>query len=879
MKPNFEIKYLELKWYNKETLTKIVESMNTLDLEFNEQRQSFVAETTIYPKLNGIDQGHLAIRFFTPSNEPPFIDMPNGERNYLSPIQDPETGIIWWIAKDKWVKAHRQWFGVAPNIVGKLQLTLREQRCEILINGSDFTHDQLERYLQTFKNDLWELILDEDSPVNAEVKESKRIGINDKVIEYINSLVHHAKLIARSPKTELREVQKLQPRKFVKPVNRTFMELTTKTNHRFLTSRASVPSYNVAENRYILFALERCYRIIKQVVTLANNKSQRYSDTIEKLNRQYASFSSHQIEVNRDLVVADLQILRERCRVEYWQNKIQKKIEQEQLPLQANECDNSLILRLEQHTTQQNTDCKNGFFVKIWDGEEWQRPNEKTGILRLAGHFEKLTEILEPSMIVRVNCDYDKYETERSVMFKIECVHAIEIIDSLSIQRARAAFEKEKEIGKKLAANNWVKPLSKQELEEQEKEKRAIENRIHFYTRNQALAAYVFDKVAPKVRALKKLIAELRQLRITSSSHFPNSMTFVQNPHYQGVHKSYKLLREITNLNDDDILVNLEEIDRIGLVNMPLLYERWVLLQIVLTLKNIFRFTPDGRWKYQLIEAIKTNNKDIQLKLSNSAAKRFISLWYEKSLPNNCRPDFMLDLTWYSQNDSDLSDKNFQRFVLDAKFYDKSTFSRAGGMMAKIDELYLDKNYSENSINPVFLIHPCGNLIEQQLTSQVWGKYSFLGEANIEGQDVYPSHNKGAILLNPIDREIYADELQRLLGLFLQYKLESSETARFENDCTLAVPICIRCGSTHIKQIQKSTGYHNKRGEWIVRTPRSVWMQCSECEQVQIYNHCANSADEGTRLIKNGLYWSYHSARAIEPFNMKCPTCGEWGAW
>jgi len=879
MKPNFEIRYLELKWYNRETLTKVVESMNTLRLEFDETRQCFVAETTIYPKLNGIDRGHLAVRFLNQSNEIPFIEMPNGERNSLSPIQDPETGVIWWIAKDKWVKAHQQWFGVAPNIVGKLELVLRGQRCEILINGSDFTHEQLERYLRTFKNDLWELILDEDSPVNAEAKESESIGINDEVIECINSLVHHAKFIVRTPKTELREVQKLQPRRVVKPVNRTFMELTTKTNHRFLTSRASVPSYNVAENRYILFALERSYRIIKQILTLANNKSQRYGDTVEKLKRQYEAFSSHQVEVNRNLVVADLQVIRERSRVEYWQKMIQEKIEQELLPFQANQCESNLVLKLEQHTQQQDSGRINGFFVKVWNGQDWQRPNGKSGILRFARYFEKLTKILEPYMVVQINCDYDEYETERSLTFKIECVHAIKIIDSRSIQRARAAFEKEKEIGKQLAENNWIKPLSKQEIDEQNKERKAIENRIQFYTRNQALTAYVYDKVAPKVRVLKKLIAELKQLRITPSSHFPNSMTFIQNPHYQGVHKSYQLLREVTNLNDDDILVNLEEIDRIGLVNMPLIYERWVLLQIILVLKNTFRFTPHGRWKHQLIEAIKANNEGIHLKLANTAAKRFISLWYEKTLPNNRRPDFMLDLTWYSEGDTEYSKENFQRFVLDAKFYDKTTFSKAGGMMAKINELYRDKDYSENSTNPVFLIHPCSDLIDQQLTSQVWGKYSFLGEVNIEGEEVHPSHNKGAILLNPVDREIYADELQRLLALFLQYKLESSETVRLENDRTLAVPICIRCGSTHIKQIQKSSGYHDKSGKWIERTPRSVWMQCSECEQIQVYNHCANSAGEGTRLIKNGLYWSYHSARAIEPFNMKCPICGEWGAW
>jgi hypothetical protein len=37
------------------------------------------------------------------------------------------------------------------------------------------------------------------------------------------------------------------------------MELATKTNQSVLTSRAVTPTFNMAENRYILFALERGY--------------------------------------------------------------------------------------------------------------------------------------------------------------------------------------------------------------------------------------------------------------------------------------------------------------------------------------------------------------------------------------------------------------------------------------------------------------------------------------------------------------------------------------------------------------------------------------------------------------------------------------------
>lgn len=354
-------------------------------------------------------------------------------------------------------------------------------------------------------------------------------------------------------------------------------------------------------------------------------------------------------------------------------------------------------------------------------------------------------------------------------------------------------------------------------------------------------------------------------------------MTFVQNPHYQGIHNGYKILREVTNLTDEELLVSLEEIDSIGLVNMPLLYERWCLLQIIKVLKESFRFALQDSWKYQLIDAVKTNKIDIEVSLSNTDAKRFITLTYEKTLDNGKRPDFVIELDWYAEDDVKNEQPRKKRFVLDAKFYNKATFERFGGLMGVADQLYNQKNYRESTDNPVFILHPCKTALPERVTSQEWGKYSFLGELPIV-DDVLIDHQYGGVFLSPIDRQLYADELQRLLGLFLQYKLENSCTKGNErsDDRTVSKPFCIRCGSSNLRKIKKSSGYTNKQGELVSRTPRSVWMQCNDCEQIISFNHCGNT---DTRLIKNGFYWTYHSARAIDPFNIKCPSCGAWGAW
>lgn len=49
----FEIKYLELEWYDQNANKKVTESFG-LDIEYDEERDLFQVETTIYPKVEGV---------------------------------------------------------------------------------------------------------------------------------------------------------------------------------------------------------------------------------------------------------------------------------------------------------------------------------------------------------------------------------------------------------------------------------------------------------------------------------------------------------------------------------------------------------------------------------------------------------------------------------------------------------------------------------------------------------------------------------------------------------------------------------------------------------------------------------------------------------
>lgn len=876
MKPIFEIKYIEIQWYDESTITKVTESLTNLSLEYNNRTKIFECETTIYPNTQGL-RGQLGIRVLDNSQVTPYIELPKGQVKNLSPIKDIDTGRTWWIVKDSWDKQNQFWTHTGINTAGKLKFVLQNQKCHVFIGAMDFTYDELEIYLSSFKDDLWELMLDDSSAIQTN-KSTNGIGVNESLIECINRLISHAEKVLETPKVELREIQDLKPRKAVKPVNRTFMEIVSKTNQRFLTSRATVPSYNVSENRYVLFALERSYRIIKQIAILSGNKSNRYTNMVVKLKDQYNALSDC-VMADRDLVAKEYRVLRERSQIRFWQDLFLEKLRGNNIQfVDVHRNQTELYIRTQGYATIKDSNEKYGFFIEIFRNGIWGRDYERTTILSFRYNYQTLLQCLEPYTEYKIIGQVRSNVNTNSVIYNILRLNQIEIIETSKRIKAQENLKKEEQLAINLIKDGWKKKLDTNELKEQEQEKTALMNRVDFYTENQRRADYVFKQVAQKQKQILKIIKALRKFDIKPSSHFPNSMTFVQNPHYQGVHNGYRLLREQTNLADEDILVHLEEVDSIGLVNMPLLYERWCLLQIIRVLKDGFRFVLKEGWKYQLIDAVKNNKTDIQINLANTDSKRFITLTYEKTLDSGKRPDFVIDLEWYSESDVVNGHPHSKRFVLDAKFYNKATFEKLGGLMGVTDQLYNKKDYKESANNnPVFILHPCKNALPERVTSQEWGRYSFLGELPIAGSEPV-KHQYGGVFLNPIERVLYTDELQRLLGLFLQYKLEDSNTIAngSANDCTLSKPFCIRCGSSDLSQVDKSSSYYNTKGKWVSRTKSSVWMKCNECQQFISFNHCGNTK---TRLIKNGIYWTYQSAKAIEPFNIKCPDCGEWGGW
>ena len=313
---------------------------------------------------------------------------------------------------------------------------------------------------------------------------------------------------------------------------------------------------------------------------------------------------------------------------------------------------------------------------------------------------------------------------------------------------------------------------------------------------------------------------------------------------------------------------NLLLIDQIGLVDLPAIYEKWCLLQIIKILIDEYHFIPECDWKKLLINQVLTIKRNVKINFSSDVIGRDIVLWYEKELESKKRPDYILEIKSKKTNTT-------KKFIMDAKFREDVDIK------GLIQELYHDKNYSENHKNMVFILHPdVNNRINNFSNPQSWADQSYYGETQLMSYDwdnqVLPNHKYGAILLSPFDQSSisseggYLDNLKRLIAMFLQYGMEDNDNESLvSNDgkidsMTKEMSFCTLCGSGNLSIKVFTTRSEKGYGYAVV---------CKDCMHHMEYNYCSGC---NNRIIKNGRYWSYHATKPIDQFNIKCPHCGDF---
>ncbi|HHL4605319.1 TPA: EstP, partial [Escherichia coli] len=504
------------------------------------------------------------------------------------------------------------------------------------------------------------LILDENSHITGDAKNSQVAAIDQEALSLVASILSNAQTILKKPKVELKEIQALKPAKEVRPVPRTFMEICTKGSRKHLTSRASEPSYNVPENQYVLYVVSSTLSIVKQLVKVAESKKSRFSGAIEKLNERLDSLKDYRI-INRDLVVKDLERLKKRFDTEVINAELASQLGE----INANKYFSTNHAAKGYLRLEKTTGSENEWWAKIKPSQhdDWQQ-FELDGytIFSSGEYYASLFQPYSDYDMVAIMPPPSRRGTA-SILYP-EYISKLTILaDSRSLLRDKEKFSKLREQGIALNENGWKTKLTPEELSEQEKERETIRKRLSYFASEHEKVGIVHQVLAPKIKPFQQVEKEWRQCKVKSKSTFPNSMTFVQNPAYQAVHSGFKKLKEQIGLADEDILLSLEKIEAIGLVNMPLIYERWCLLQIIKVLTQAFRYLPEDNWKRKLIANIQGNEEQISIQFFNPNVSRKVTLQYEPFLANGKRPDFVLDVEAITKSGNQIS----KRLVVDAK--------------------------------------------------------------------------------------------------------------------------------------------------------------------------------------------------------------------
>lgn len=836
MNTPFEAKYIKIKWADSKNADTIKESKEHIQIETLDSN-SYRLEAVTYKNIDENISGQLAFHIKGKSfkNNPYFLNAEN-EKVKLLKVKDSATGKIWWIEHGLWNKKRKSRNSVLCRTVGKTKFVFGDYTCIVQIGSHSFTYAELELYLKDFRSDLWGLIQRNDSYVLAEAKTKNKKVAKIEWIEKVKKFIEFTDKILKNPKKELIREYKLQKASEVRPVQKTFIEIAIKGIHsKYLTGQGYSESLDVSENKYVFALTNKLITLVGNEINVIDKRLQELDIELKDINKNIKKLSNslklNEIEIDKKSIEYEIDMIINQG------NNLLKKVILNQKSIYTDNL-KTIYISLQGKTEYKNEIQYWGKIKKKYE-DKWFEIKELNSLQLI---FDKniFMNILKSNYEYKITAYYNKDKKiskkngGKIIKRHFEYISKIEIVNTPQLEQKKI-----------LKQNRWKRKLTQNEKSEFEYELKALTHKKELIEKQLDETRQVNKLLSPSFSKLKKIKQFFIKHKIKSKYYFSGSMTFIQNPNYQGTHKIYKQIIDKSGLNDE-LFENMKEIESIGILDIPKVYERWCLLQIIKVLIDSFHFKPISKnWKEILVNGVlESKPQNITLKFKNFDTEREITLVYEKVLSNKKTPDYVLDIKGINGK--------YHRFVLDAKFWERLEISGI------VDKLYNQKDYSENGKNSVFILHPSKNV------KSYYGEYK-----KFDWDNIPPNHKYGAISLSPIQKDgkgsMYIKELQKLIGMFLQYGMEDNQNIKVNNKIDPEPKehmFCIICGSANYSIKDKPT-----RGGGV-----KYWVTCLDCSHMTIYSYCAKCK---SRLIKNGTYWTYHATDIFNPINVKCPYCGD----
>lgn len=856
-----DIRYLDIVWNEEQAVLRVDESGQPIELE--RVGQHWRADTVTYSQkyfyIGVCVTGKLLYE--------PYIKLANDDAVPLMSIKVPGVDKTWWIQKGSWNKEYKNYGSSIYRTAGHVEISVQNETVILDNHAANFSVADLEYYLSDLKGKLWLLMFDSKSASKANIQKESPSVFSGDVLKLFSGLASSFEAVIKKPHVTLTEFQEKLPKRSVKPVAKTFREIATRSNAKFLTSRSYKETYSTPENRHIHYLAFRSLYLLKTLSRLSSHQVNAMRDKAEQDERWLREQSGRKTKVV-DPVVIDNEIQAISLDFEKQRNNLNENVKNELIVsgVQDVNVQTYTVVLGKRYGKSSTENFK--YFTKILNGKDFQ---ENYGTYLVFTSCINFAEIFNTEYLgeyhLRVKGSVSKSRKNNSKgkdYFELYFTK----IDSIDIVMSPLGQELDrlKNSRERLEENGWVASLGRDELEGISNQSQVARSRLQLV--EAALEQLgEFDSHIPFfLSRIKKSVNFFQLHKVRRQQECPNSMVFVQNPVYAAARSLYKKVLNLRGM-DESLLNSMMAIDEIGLVNLPNLYERWCLVQLVVVINDIYQFQVQDGWQQKVVSAVLKNGKNVEIIFSCERRQLTLKLIYEKELDSGKRPDYVIDLYYNTYELIDeggdfsgdtiqpirwrVKENKIRRIVLDAKFRGDVGEQHITSL---ITELYEGKNYSEDGSNSVFIIHPVAKVTEARTSPLGWGRYCNYGQAD------QLDHKKGAVYLSPSREHSYSIEnLQRLVGMLLQNHTSilddgNRRATMWHNKC------CISCGRLNLSIVLSATQGGNDVNK----------IHCNDCGQNTTETVCVSCKRS---LYKNGINWTYHRTRAEQTTNVVCPNC------
>lgn len=848
--PEFEVLLISIDWESPNRVRTIVPSKKFLEASKIDGNK-YEYDIVLYNK-----EDDLYFQFAVKTKHTPFLKTNDGNWNQNSRLYNIQDDL--WIIKGDWRTGQR---GISYhhcpsiNTIGKIEIGISENLTQIQqfvtvdINSNidDFYFEQLKN---DFEGELWNLITSNKSNVSSDKIEIRycdkifRYAENQSIIEFIKAFDH----ISKNPKRELSHTKELRRVEKVIPIAETYRKLSTTGTATLLPSKAVLENHDIYENRFVCFMLHSIHLIVSKNIKYTSLQIERLKNEIKTLNQKITILQDPDPKVNQIEIQHEIEAQEEFYRE--WKRKWEIKKNQ----FIANYSREAQFFRSVTIEIAYRADYSS-YWVKLF--------NNQGGSEYCLFEFNSDCDgIFEEQKGQRITLSAYYLTDGQAGRFNKYAVRAIAAngitLNSINyesiIQKQRANYNT-------LQANNW-RQFSILSTTDRNKFIQERNNQVHTLSKKIEKINFQIKNIGEfneEQSHLQPLLEQklktnfFRRIKWKNFHGFKPSMTFIQNIAYRNALRYYKEVLKSEGI-DIEVFDLYENVTSFGLREMPQVYELWCLVTLIKVLEESFHFAHISKDLSTLLKTIDPKKQTIaeysKIDFKNSLAGRRVTLHYQKSIAENKRPDFILEVT---------CNRRTINLVLDSKFknynYKKSIVYETVDMTNKYGA---NKNY-------VFILHPCkdGTFEDRNIKyTNHGGERIFYGEGE-DQQIKFPFHEYGYIELKPN----FTDTLKKLIAMSFEYLLEPTRNAKQDNRDINPRPenemFCLNCGGTNITMTESLRG--NNRHYF------SCTCNETDCGHKIYIDYCWNCK---TKLFKHGSYWDYHLESTWSIFDIRCPNCG-----